>query len=316
MRTLIVGAGATGGYYGGRMAQAGRNVTFLVRGARLRQLQERGLEIVSPQGDATIRPKLVEASGLVAAEPFDVVLVSTKAYALEAAIADFSPAVGPATVVLPVLNGMRHVDTLVERFGRERVMPGSVRIVSDVDPEGRVHQLTELDEFVFGELAGGRSERGERLLQEFTVPGYEVKLSSDIIGSLWRKWWILATMGSVCVVSGGTVGELAAVPHGADVARAILAEAMGVATANGYPPDAGFAAQQADRMTEAGSTLTSSMYRDMLKGAPVEADHILGDLILRAKDVPVPLLTAAYVRLKVYEGKRQTVSSLPPGVHA
>ncbi|MGI4757344.1 MAG: ketopantoate reductase family protein [Janthinobacterium lividum] len=304
MRILMVGAGATGGYYGGRMTQAGRDVTFLVRGARVAQMQARGLQIVSPQGDATVFPKLITADSLAGEAPFDVVIVSTKAYSLDAAMDDFAPAVGPETVVLPLLNGMRHIDTLCARFGRERVMGGSVRIVADVDGEGRIHQLTDLDEFIFGELGGGRSERAERMLQVFRVPGYTVKLSSDMVAALWRKWWILATMGAVCVVSGGTVGEMAAVPHGKAIGLAILHEAIAVAAANGYPADPAFVAQQEQRMTEDGSSLTSSMYRDMLKGAPVEADHILGDLLARAKGVAVPLLTGAYVRLKVYEAKR------------
>lgn len=304
MRTLMVGAGATGGYYGGRMAQAGRDVTFLVRAARKEQLQERGLELVSPQGDATIHPALVTADELGSAGPFDTVIVSTKAYALEAAIEDFAPAVGPATVVLPVLNGMRHLDVLTARFGRERVMGGSVRIVADVDADGRIHQLTELDEFIFGELDGGRSERAVRMLQEFSVPGYKTTLADDMMAALWRKWWLLATMGAVCVVSGGSVGEMVAAPYGVELGRAILHEAISIARANGYPADPAFAADQERRMTDPASSLTSSMYRDMLKGAPVEADHILGDFLARANGVPVPLLTGAYVRLKVYEAKR------------
>ena len=306
MRILMVGAGATGGYYGGRMAEAGRDVTFLVRGTRLRQLQECGLEIVSPQGDATVHPKLVTADALASSGPFDVVILSTKAYALDAAMVDFAPAVGPATVVLPLLNGLRHIDVLQARFGRERVMGGSVRIVADMDAEGRIHQMTELDEFIFGELGGGITERAERLRELFAVPGYTLTLADTMLAALWRKWWILTTMGAVCVVSGGTVGEMVAVPHGAEIARAVLQEAISIADANGFPADPDFAAAQERRMTDPASSLTSSMYRDMLKGAPVEADHILGDFIARAKGVSVPLLTGAYVRLKVYEAKRQS----------
>ncbi len=304
MRILIVGAGATGGFYGGRMAQAGRDVTFLVRGERKQQIEERGLEIVSPQGNATVHPQLVTADRLASAGPFDLVLLSTKAYALDAAIEDFAPAVGPRTVVLPVLNGLRHIDVLQARFGRERVMGGSVRIVADMDEQGRIHQLTDLDEFIFGELQGGVTERAERLQHAFAVPGYTLKLTDDVLAALWRKWWILATMGGVCVVSGGTVGEMMAVPHGAETARAILREAIRIAAAHDFPADPAFAAEQERRMTDPASSLTSSMYRDMLKGAPVEADHILGDFIARAKGVLVPLLTGAYVRLKVYEAQR------------
>lgn len=304
MRILMVGAGATGGYYGGRLAQAGRDITFLVRGERLRHLQERGLEIVSPHGNVTVHPRLAIAEQLKADGPYDVVIISTKAYALEAALVDFAPAVGPETIVLPVLNGMRHLDVLTERFGRQRLIGGSVRIVADMDEDGRIHQLTDLDEFIFGELQGGVTERAERLRQELAVPGYTLTLADNMMAALWRKWWILATMGGVCVVSGGAVGEMVAVPHGAETARGILREAISIAEANGYPADTAFAAEQERRMTDPASSLTSSMYRDMMKGAPVEADHILGDLIARAKGVPVPLLTGAYVRLKVYEAKR------------
>jgi 2-dehydropantoate 2-reductase len=304
MRILMVGAGATGGYYGGRLVQAGRDVTFLVRGTRLAQLQSKGIEIVSPLGDATVPAKTITREDLPAAGPFDIVIVSTKAYSLAAAIDDFAPAVGPGTVVLPILNGMSHIDTLTARFGAERVMGGSVRIVSDMDSEGRIHQLTELDDFNYGELNATRTPRAEAMLPIFSVFGFTTRLSDDIIATLWQKWWILATMGAVCIVSGGTVGETVAVPYGAETNIAILHEAVAIATVNGYPADPKMLAGHVKRMTEPGSGLTSSMYRDMTKGYPVEADHILGDLLARKKETNVPLLTGAYVRLKVYENAR------------
>jgi 2-dehydropantoate 2-reductase len=304
MRILMVGAGATGGYYGGRLAQAGRDVTFLVRGKRLQQLQERGIEIVSPLGNATVQPKVITADALPDAGVFDVVIVSTKAYSLEAAMNDFAPAVGAETVILPVLNGMKHLDILAERFGRERIMPATVRIVSDMDDEGRIHQLTELDAFIFGEMGGGTSERAEKLREIFSVFGFSTTLSENVLGSLWMKWWILTTMGAVCVISGGTVGEMVAVPYGAETSRAVLSEAVAIVAANGFPADPSQVESHARRLTEPGSNLTSSMYRDMTKGYPVEADHILGDFLARRNGVSAPLLTGAYVRLKVYENSR------------
>src|SRR5882724_10013555 len=116
MRLLVVGAGSTGGYFGGRLVQAGRDVTFLVRPRRVAQLREGGLQIVSPHGAVTVRPKLVTADDIVA--PYDAVLLAVKAYSLDAAIDDFATAVGPETTIMPVLNGMRHVDILEERFVR------------------------------------------------------------------------------------------------------------------------------------------------------------------------------------------------------
>jgi 2-dehydropantoate 2-reductase len=305
MRILMVGAGATGGYYGGRLVQAARDVTFLVRGKRLEQLQKDGLQIVSPLGDATLRPKLITAADLPKAGPFDLVLISTKAYSLDAAIDDFAPAVGPDTIIMPLLNGMRHLDVLSERFGRERLMGGSVRIVADVDEQGRVHMMSNLDELTFGELDGNRTPRAEALYKELAVFGYATTLSDDMVGSLWQKWWILATMGCVGVVSGGTVGDMMATPHGGDLARAILAETTSISAANGYPADDKMLGNQTKRMTDPASTLTSSMFRDYSRGLPVEADHILGDLLARARGVAAPLILGAYTRLKVYEAKRQ-----------
>lgn len=305
MRILMVGAGATGGYYGGRLAQAGRDVTFLVRGRRLEQLKKDGLQIVSPLGDATVQPRLITAADLPQAGPFDLILISTKAYSLDSAIHDFAPAVGPDTIILPLLNGMRHLDVLSDRFGRERVMGGTVRIVADMDEEGRVHMLTELDELTFGELDATRTPRADQLYKELAVFGYQTTLSGNMVAALWQKWWILATMGCVGVVSGGTVADMMATPRGGELARAILAETTSIAAANGYPADDKMLASQTKRMTDPTSTLTSSMFRDYSRGLPVEADHVLGDLLARAKGVLTPLILGAYTRLKVYEAKRE-----------
>ena len=305
MRILMVGAGATGGYYGGRLAQAGRDVTFLVRGKRLEELKKNGLQIVSPLGDVTLQPKLITAAELSQAPPFDLILLSTKAYSLESAISDFAPAVGPETIVMPLLNGMRHLDVLCERFGRERVVGGSVRIVADMDAEGRVHMMTNLDELTFGELDGKRTPRAERLLQELSVFGFGTTLSDDMVGAMWQKWWILATMGCVGVVSGGTVAELMATPRGGELVAAILAETTSIAAANGYPASPKMIEGQRVRLTDPSSSLTSSMFRDYSRGLPVEADHILGDFLARGKGAVTPLIVGAYSRLKVYEAKRQ-----------
>ncbi len=304
MRILMVGAGATGGYFGGRLAQAGRDITFLVRGNRMRQLQGDGLRIVSPVGDVTLRPGLSTSGELAHQPPYDVVIVSTKAYSLEAAMNDFAAAVGPDTIVLPVLNGMKHLDILSDHFGKQHVMGGSVRIVAEIDADGRVLQMTELNELNFGELDGTHSERAERLLTDLSVAGIKATLSSDILATLWQKWWIVASIGALCVTGRGTVGEIAAVPYGAEMARAIAGETIGIAAANGYPSDTRMVESHIRRITEQGSSLTSSLYRDMLNGNPVEADHKLGDLLARANGMAAPLLKAAYMQLKVYETHR------------
>src|ERR1700744_5552863 len=139
MRLLIVGAGSTGGYFGGRLLQAGRDVTFLVHAARAQALRQQGLQIVSPHGNATLKPKLILAHDLSA--PFDVVFLGVKSYQLATAIEDFAPAVGANTLIIPVLNGMKHMDLLIQRFGKAPVIGAMCLVVATVDAAGRIVQL-------------------------------------------------------------------------------------------------------------------------------------------------------------------------------
>ena len=172
MRLLVVGAGATGGYFGGRLAQAGRDVTFLVRPRRAAQLREGGLQIVSPHGDVTLTPKLA-AVGTIDG-PYDAVLLAVKAYSLDAAIEDFAAAIGPETSIVPVLNGMRHIDVLDARFGRHSVAGGVCKVATTVDPDGRIVQLAEFQELAYGERDGhglGTDGRARRLHARRRVHG-------------------------------------------------------------------------------------------------------------------------------------------------
>ena len=308
MRILVVGAGATGGFFGGTLARAGRDVTFLLRENRARQVRESGLVLVTPKETFTVRPRVVTAAELrefgPGTSPFELVVISTKSYGLEGAMEDIAPVVGPETMILPILNGMRQIAVLTERFGAERVLGGSVRIVSDMDADGRIHQKTALGELSYGELSGERTERVLAVEREMQGAGFEAILQPDIVATLWQKWWILASIGAVCVLARGTTGQAASAPGGDAFVREVIGECTGIARANGYPPDEAMLADHVRRLLEKSSPLTSSMYRDMIKGAPVEADHVLGDLLARAQGVATPLLRAAYLQLKVYEAGR------------
>src|SRR5205823_1244437 len=221
-RILIVGAGAVGGYFGGRLAQAGRDVTFLVRPSRAKQLSQDGLRIISPHGDAVLSPTLISADKIDA--PYDIIFLSVKAYALEAA------------------------------------------------------------------LQGA---------------GFDARLSPEIMQAMWEKWVQLASLGAITCLMRGTIGEIVAAPGGADLSIDALNESVAVATACGQKPSEKVLSRHAAAMTAPGSSLTSSMYRDLRKGAPVEADHILGDFIERgsARGVATPLLKAAFVNLRIYQNR-------------
>jgi 2-dehydropantoate 2-reductase len=313
VRILVVGAGSTGGYFGGRLAQAGRDVTFLVRPARAEQLRVNGLRIVSPHGNVTLAPKLVTAPQLRTAPmsaaagaieaPFDAVLLTVKAFSLDAALDDMAAAVGPETMILPVLNGMRHVDTLIARFGRSAVAGCVCKVATVVADDGSIVQLNKLQDLAYGELDGSASPRMAALDQVMQGSGFDAMMSRTIAREMWEKWILLATLGGITCLMRGTIGAVEAAPGGVDFARAFLDEVTAVVSAAGVPPSEAFLTATRAAMTQQGSPLTSSMYRDLLKGSPVEAEQILGDLLLRARNVGIatPLLAAAFTHLSVYQ---------------
>jgi 2-dehydropantoate 2-reductase len=305
MRILIVGAGAVGGYFGGRLAQAGRDVTFLVRPSRAKQLNQNGLRIISPHGDAVITPKLVTAEEIDTR--YDLVFLSVKAYALEVAMNDFAAAVGPETMIFPLLNGMRHVDLLTKRFGEHAVIGGVCLVASELDDEGRIVQIADFQQLVYGERNGETTPRLKAVDTTLQGAGFDARLSTDITQAMWEKWVQLASLGAITCLMRGTIGEIVAVPSGADLSLKVLDESAAIATACGHKPSEALLSRHAAAMTALGSPLTSSMYRDLRKGAPVEVDHILGDFIERGdgRGVARPLLQAAFVNLRVYQGALQ-----------
>ncbi|HEX4001752.1 MAG TPA: ketopantoate reductase family protein [Candidatus Acidoferrales bacterium] len=303
MRILVVGAGAVGGYFGGRLAQAGRDVTFLVRDPRAREINAKGLQIVSPYGDVALHPRTVNAAQIAA--PYDLVLLSVKSYSLSSAMRDFAAAVGPETMIYPVLNGMRHVDLLVERFGKHAVLGGVSLVATEIDGDGRIRQLTNFQKLIYGELDGRVTPRLEKLDETLRGAGFDAAISTDILRDMWQKWVMLATLGALTCLLRGNIGEIASVPGGADLS------CMALAAANGYPQSSAFLEDQTAKLTAKDSKLTSSMYRDLTKGAPVEVDTIVGDLLERGRKhgLATPLLQAAYVNLSIYQRSVDRVKS-------
>ncbi len=303
MRLLVVGAGSTGGYFGGRLAQAGRDVTFLVRPRRAAELEAKGLQVVSPHGDFTLTPKLVTAGSIPS--HFDAILLTVKAYALEAALEDLAPAVGQDTMVLPVLNGMRHMDTIAARFG-SRILAGCLcKIPAQLDAEGRILHLSEFHELIYGELDGSRTPRIEALHAFMQNAVFDARLSLSIEQEMWEKWVMLATLAGTTCLMRGSVGEIVAAPGGSNFVNRFLDEAAATAAAAGHGPGEAFLAHTRVLLTEPGSPFTASMFRDMQKSAPIEADQIVGDLLARAVrlNVSVPLLALAYTHLAVYQNR-------------
>ncbi|MBK1842298.1 ketopantoate reductase family protein [Azospirillum sp. YIM B02556] len=308
MRLLVVGAGSTGGYFGGRLAQAGRDVTFLVRPPRAARLRERGLEIRSPHGDVTLQPRLLTAAeiGGGTAQPFDAILLTVKGYMLESAMDDFAPAVGPETMILPVLNGMRHVDRLKARFGGAALGGCLCKCATTLDEEDRIVQLSGLQELAYGEMDGRSSARMQALDAFMTNAGFDARLSPVIEREMWEKWLLLASMGAVTCLMRGTVGEVEAAPGGRDFILAVIDEVQTIISTVGMPPRETTIEAVRALLTTKGSPQTSSMYRDLQNGRPVEGDEIIGDLVKRGRDagIAAPLLAAANIHLGVYSSRQ------------
>jgi 2-dehydropantoate 2-reductase len=304
MTILVVGAGATGGYFGTRLAQAGRDVTFLVHPHRAEQLRERGLRIVGPGARAhtgqAVRPNLVMAGELT--EPADVVILSVKATALEAAIADFAAAVGPHTAVVPFLNGMSHLTVLNKRFGEPAVLGGVIEVATQLNDEGDIVQLAPLATLIIGTQDGTGTTRLQAAYDQLSGAGFDASISDEIVGRMWQKWVLVATVGALTCLMRGSVGEIVAVPGGRDLGPAILAEASGVAAAAGYPVPADAITRTTRMITEAGSALNSSMSRDVAEGRHAEVEQVLADLARRGADhgVKTPLFDLATMQLRIH----------------
>ena len=299
MRFLVVGAGATGGYFGGRLLAAGRDVMFLVRPARAEQLATSGLTITSPAGNVTLRsPPTVLAAEL--RTPFDAVILSCKAYDLDGAIESFAPAVGPDTAVVPLLNGMRHLGVLDARFGADRVLGGSCFISAKLDDGGRITHVSDIHRLAFGERAGGRSPRVEALAAAMAGAKFEAVASAHIVRVMWEKWVFLAALAGITCLTRSAVRDVVAA-GGADLAAALLEECRVIATAAGYAPRADSLKASLARLTDPQSAVTASMLGDVERRGRTEAEHVLGDLLRRRGDASAgdrSLLRLAYVAVK------------------
>src|ERR1700675_3552039 len=230
MRILVVGAGAIGGYFGGRMLAAGRDVTFLVRPRRAAELASAGLVIKSSNGDVTLKnPPTVQADKLT--EKFDVVLLSYKAFDLDDAIRSFAPAVGPQTAIIPLLNGMLHLDVLDNKFGREHVLGGLCAIAVTLNEHREVVHLQPMQSLNFGERDGKMSDRVRAFAGIMAAGKFGSVASEHIIQEMWEKWVFLASLAASTCLMRASVGTILAAPGGKDFLLGMLDESNAIATA-------------------------------------------------------------------------------------
>ncbi|WP_158782826.1 ketopantoate reductase family protein [Pantoea sp. BAV 3049] len=299
MRILVVGAGATGGYFGARLAQAGRDVTFLVRERRYLQLQQHGLVLKTPDGREVIQPQLAQAGTLCG--HFDLIILTVKSFGLQQAMEDIAPAVGPDTLIMPILNGMRHTDTLRARFG-EKVIGGLCKINATLGENGEVEQMTPLHILYYGALDGNNDARLQRLDETLKVAQFDTVFTDNIISELWEKWLLLSTLGAVCCIARGNTQQVLNSQGGEALLQGIFAEVLAVISADGYQVRPAVTAKIYQTLNNPQMAMTSSMFRDLTQGYEIEADQVIGDLLVRGarNGVITPLLNAVCVNLQVY----------------
>jgi 2-dehydropantoate 2-reductase len=302
MRILVVGAGAIGGYFGGRLVAAGQDVTFLVRPGREKELAEHGLTIHGASGYVHLeRPKTVRA-GTVASS-YDLVLLSCKSFDLGSAIEALTPAVGPHSVIIPLLNGMKHMDVLDRQFDSSQIFGGLCTIHVTLNDSREVVQLQPVQSFIFGDREGKINDRVRAIANVIEAGNFNGSASEDIMQDMWEKWIFLASLATCTCLMRSSIGSILEVPGGRDFVTDVINECISVATAHGHAPRASFFEQKLPLLTTDGSTLTASMFRDVAAGLRVEADNIIGDLVARAHaaSTAVPMLRVAYTHLKTYE---------------
>jgi 2-dehydropantoate 2-reductase len=310
MRILVIGAGAMGGYLGGCLIRAGRDVTFLVRPRRAEQLAREGLQIVSPHGDFTVPVATVLALGI--REPFDLILVGVKSYSLDEAMDQFAPAVGPSTMILPILNGMGHLDRLSTRLGAGHVLGGMANISAGMDAEGRIVQFFPNRDLVFGEVAGGSSDRTRALEACFDGAGFNGRASEVVMQDMWEKFVQLGLGAGITCLMRASIGDILAAPGGREAMFQIFDECCAVATASGFKPRPAFIEFDTTLITTVGSPLKWSMLRDIERGSTTEGEHILGDMVARARalGVETPILNLARTHVAAYEiGRRRAAAA-------
>lgn len=307
MKLLMLGAGGVGGYFGARLHEGGADVTFLVRPKRADILRTRGLRLYGVRGELHINEPKLLVSGEASPQTFDAVIVSCKAYDLDSSIEAIRPYVGTHTVILPLLNGLKHLAVLDSAFGAQRVLGGLAQVSTTIDASGDIKQLTDTQNLVYGARTDDQQIIAEALDKAIQQGNFDGRLSRSIMLEMWEKFVLLTSLASMTCLMRSTVGEIAATQDGVALMNRTLDDCAAVGKANGYAPREKYLASVRGVLTQLGSPLEASMRRDMESGGATEADHVVGDMLQRANvaGIDAAVLRAAYCHLQAHENRRR-----------
>lgn len=298
MRVAVVGVGAVGAYFGGRLAQAGEDVTFLARGEHLRALRERGLRVESVDGDFTLDPASV-TDDAATIRPVDVVLLAVKGWQVPEAITSMRPLLGSNTVIVPLLNGVEASDQLAAAFGAEHAAGGLCRLFGSVAGPAHFRNVMPRPFITFGELDNRPSERLAWLRQAYENAGVQATLAEDIRAALWQKLMFVGPFGAVGAVTRAPVGVMRSLPETRALLEAAMAEIGSVARANGVAVPETAVAQALQLIEGSPEQSTASMQRDIIAGRPSELESQVGVVVRMARNagVAAPIHTYLYASL-------------------
>lgn len=304
MKILIVGAGAVGGLFGASLHQHGADVQFLLRPARKALVDAQGITIELPSGQFEFQPRTLTTDQLDA--DYNLIILSNKAYALNGVISDIAHAVGEHTYILPLLNGLRHLDQLDEAFGRARVLGGIAKTIATQDTPTRIRVSNAHSSLTVGARTPDQQAMAQAVSQMLGNAGIDIELSDTILDDMWDKFTRMAALGAANCLLQGTVGEYMRSQAGGQIALQLFSECTDTAAAAGHPLHPQGVAGFQRALTNPNSGFNSSMYRDTQAGLPIEGEHLVGDMLRRAKagGVAYPMLAVANAVLQTYSAKR------------
>ncbi|KQL56611.1 MULTISPECIES: ketopantoate reductase family protein [Bacillaceae] len=300
MRILTVGAGGVGGYFGARLAEKGEDVTFLVREKKKKKLIEQGLRVNSIHGDIQLTPSLITSNDK--APPFDLVIFTTKAYHLEQAIQDVRPFIDDQTLILPLLNGVAHYETLDKAFG-ENVIGGLCFIESAIDSTGAIRQTSQAHRLVYGSRSNRQRDRIEQLQAHLSGTKADFLFSTTIEQEIWHKYLFITVASGITTLFRSSIGPIISSEEGRTFIRRLLTECVTIMKAEEAPLSPTIIADHMRTFESVNDNMKSSMLRDMEQGSTTEAHHLQGYLMERAAihGIEVPTLSTVYTNVSLYE---------------
>lgn len=289
MRIAVLGAGGIGGYYGARLAEGGADVALIARGEHLAALRRDGLHLRSPLGDEDLTLPATDAPWELG--EVDAVLVTVKSQDTRDAAQMLEPLVGPSTAVVSLQNGLGNEELLAETVGAEHVLGGVCYLLATIREPGVIEHVGGPATVVFGELAGGRSERAEALHHAFVAGGVDARVSEDVRVDLWTKFSFIVALAGMTAATRLPIGTIRSSPPAWELFRRLLREVAAVAAAEGVELDDEVLARHEQLAHDFEPDVRSSLHHDLSHGKPLELDALHGELLRRARahgvDVPV-----------------------------